>query len=166
MDLKGIILFVGEVRYRRDSKPLVVQESSYQEKIYVSPRLVVGRVTKVVNGSGMDSAADLVMLERGEYEKELLRRDKEFDRGESDSSDRTVTWDYEKKESDENKLILEENVVESKGAMEQSGSLAANESVCSSGVGIFKVVKEGSHDKQLGSKGKEEGANPIEMVVD
>ncbi|MED6150150.1 hypothetical protein PIB30_069584 [Stylosanthes scabra] len=48
--------------------------------------------------------------------------------------------------------------------MEHSGSLAANESVCSFEVGIFEIVKNVSHDKQLGSKGKEEGANPIEMV--
>ncbi|MED6111653.1 hypothetical protein PIB30_054250 [Stylosanthes scabra] len=154
----------------------------------------------VVNGSGMDSTAGLVILEPSEYEKEMLRRgisqdvldewsfsdfnesvasddsvvmdqsaefviDKEFDRSESESSDRIITRDYEKKESDENKLInLEEDVVESKSAMEQSDSLVANESVCSSRAGIFEVVNEGSHDKQLGSKGKEEGANPIEMV--
>ncbi|MED6121562.1 hypothetical protein PIB30_031427 [Stylosanthes scabra] len=90
--------------------------------------------------------------------------DKEFDRSESESSDQIVTWD-ERKKSDENKLIiLQEAVVESKDAMEQSGSLATNESMCSSGVGIFEVIKEGSHDKQPVSKGKEEGANPMEMI--
>ncbi|MED6149508.1 hypothetical protein PIB30_063267 [Stylosanthes scabra] len=94
-----------------------------------------------------------------------LAVNKEFNRSESESLDQTVTWDYESKKSDENKLIiLEEGVVESKDATEQSGSLAANESVCSSGVGMFEVVKDGSHDKQPGSKGMEEGANPMEMV--
>ncbi|MED6206570.1 hypothetical protein PIB30_028159 [Stylosanthes scabra] len=50
------------------------------------------------------------------------------------------------------------------GVMEESGSLAANEFVCPSGVGIFEAVNEGFHDKQPNSKGKEEGANPMEMV--
>ncbi|MED6172100.1 hypothetical protein PIB30_046987 [Stylosanthes scabra] len=201
------MLFVGEAKYRRDNKPLAVRGSSFREEVYASLRLVVGIDTDVVNGSEMDSVADLVMLERSEYGKEAdqsaelieINRhgdkekegeimfldeiwnegncgknkslaffnsevDKESDRSESKSSDRTVTWDYERKESDKNKVILREVVVESKGAMEESGSLAANESMCSSGVGIFEAVNEGFYNKQPDSKDKEEGANPMEMV--
>ncbi|MED6182096.1 hypothetical protein PIB30_025475 [Stylosanthes scabra] len=94
--------------------------------------------------------------------------DNEFDKSKSESSDQTVTWGYERKGSDENKLIIlqEAVVVESKSAIEQSGSLEANESVCSSGVGIFEIVKEGSHNKQHGSKRKDEGENPMEMIYE
>ncbi|MED6200407.1 hypothetical protein PIB30_084754 [Stylosanthes scabra] len=197
-------------QYRRDNKPLAVRGFSFREEVYASSSLDVGIDTEVVNGSEMDSAADLVILECSEYEKEEMRsgliqdvldewsfsdfnhsvmsdgsvvedqsaewmaiyrhgdkekEDKESNRSESKSSDRTVTWDYERKVSDENKvIILKKAVVESKGAMEQSGSLTANESVCSSGVRIFEAINEGFHDKQPDSKVKEEGANPMEML--
>ncbi|MED6150118.1 hypothetical protein PIB30_069265 [Stylosanthes scabra] len=52
--------------------------------------------------------------------------------------------------------------VELECAMELSGSLATNESVCSSEVGMGEVVKEGSHYKQLRSQRKEKEANPME----
>ncbi|MED6192172.1 hypothetical protein PIB30_007704, partial [Stylosanthes scabra] len=58
--------------------------------------------------------------------------------------------------------MLEDVGVESEGAMELSGYLMTNESVCSSGVGIGEVAKEGSHDKQLRSERKDKEANPME----
>ncbi|MED6106740.1 hypothetical protein PIB30_007401 [Stylosanthes scabra] len=51
---------------------------------------------------------------------------------------------------------------ELEGAMELSGSLATNKSVCSSGVGIDEVVKDVSHDKLILSERKEKEANPME----
>ncbi|MED6155308.1 hypothetical protein PIB30_003907 [Stylosanthes scabra] len=79
----------------------------------------------------------------------------------SGNLDRTVTWSYGKKEWDENRIFMsKEVVVESDGVMEQCDTLAVNKSVCSSGVGVVDVLKQGSHGNGL--EGKEKEANLME----
>ncbi|MED6167889.1 hypothetical protein PIB30_006860 [Stylosanthes scabra] len=83
------------------------------------------------------------------------------DRSESESSDRTTTWNYGRKERvEKNHFILEEVV----GAMKPNSSLTRNESVCSSGVEFDEGNKVGSHIKQLGSARKEEYTNLKDKV--
>ncbi|MED6204564.1 hypothetical protein PIB30_010114 [Stylosanthes scabra] len=56
--------------------------------------------------------------------------------------------------------MSKEVVVESEGVMEQCDTLAVNESICSFGVGVVDIVKQGSHGN--GSEGKEIEANSME----
>ncbi|MED6158195.1 hypothetical protein PIB30_030479 [Stylosanthes scabra] len=84
-----------------------------------------------------------------------------IDRSESESSDQTVTWNYERKERVEMDAFILEEV---EGAMKLNSSLATYESVCSSGVGFVEGIKVGSHIKQLGSARNEEYTNLKEKV--
>ncbi|MED6135196.1 hypothetical protein PIB30_043984 [Stylosanthes scabra] len=66
MNLNGRKLFVGKARNRRDNKILEVN---------TSPRNVAEIDIEFVNGREFDSAAELVLLECVESEKEVVKRD-------------------------------------------------------------------------------------------
>ncbi|MED6144080.1 hypothetical protein PIB30_012166 [Stylosanthes scabra] len=126
-----------------------------------------------------DYSAELVTMNRNSDEEQVsitrlpyeilnewnFEKKNKSDRGESESSGRTVTRSYGREECDENKLTtLEDESVESEDDMELSGSLKINESVCSSGVGIVEVMDGRSHDKKLDSERKEEEAKMPVMI--
>ncbi|MED6125933.1 hypothetical protein PIB30_073316 [Stylosanthes scabra] len=181
MSLNGRKLFVGKARNRRDNKTLVVNKVvkrdivqdvldewsfSYfnRSEAFNVPVLKNHLAELVVMNYNRDEKHDGLTLLPYEILNEWnFGKKNKLDRSENESSEQTVTRSFGEKECDENNLNMLEDVgVELEGAMNLNGSLATNESVCSSGVGIDEVVKEGSHDKQILSKRKEKEANLME----
>ncbi|MED6193559.1 hypothetical protein PIB30_020703 [Stylosanthes scabra] len=119
----------------------------------------------VMNHNGDEELDGSTLLPYGILNEWNFGKKNKSGRSENESSEQTVTWSYGEKECDENNLIisvLEDVGVESESVMELSDSLVTNKSVCSFGVGIGEVVKEGSHDKQILPERKEKDANPME----
>ncbi|MED6107618.1 hypothetical protein PIB30_015578 [Stylosanthes scabra] len=189
MSLNGRRICVGEAKNRRDDRNHKIYESPRtvaKEDIEVVKGREIDLAADLVRLEygwsflqlSIDSTELVTMNREGDEEQEGItmlqyeilnewnfEKKNKSDRGESSSSEGTVTQSYERKECDENKLIiLDEIGVETDGAMELSGSLEINEFVSSSGVRSVEIMNVGSHDKQLDSQRKDEDAKMPEMA--